>query len=379
MAGQTSVGRLSDTPFAAGQRTLDQKIYSANIGGGACKDVRVNVDTVTNGATYTLLVAAVTLAYTASGAATAAEIRDGLIDLINENEALGNRVYAESVDGDTLKIVAREINDDFSFSESDAKLSSSVQTAAADFESVDFGVLVMHGSDAGTIQKPTALAAVAQVIDLAPTPTNNARYMVAIKGDFDGSGWEEVYTFEYLADASATAAEIVNAFVADINGQMPASSILAANSADKLRLTAEVAGTPFEARGASDDAASPWTLTEVTANVTADFTRRIAGGVIRRNFARQDDAGDAAYGSGEEVPVCYHGPFAVLLDAGVNPALGDPVYVRCTAGAAEVAGACRTDSDGGDAVRLSRAAWRPGGARSALGGVNVAWIDLSPV
>lgn len=381
MAPQTSVSRQIDSPPRPGTCLGQGRDVGSRAGGKAAKIVQLVVDQERNTHDYVLdslggydedgvATTESALTYTSDGSGTKPEINAGLIGVVEANANALRRVnpYPHASSTDTFFLEGRQPGDDFDFAETDDDLTATVTQSAADDAAIPFGAGVCRVTGTEDVCLPSldttaAVAAVAQVHDLEPTPVNNARYLLIISGDFDGDGLAESYPFEFLADASATAAEIVDALVADINAQMPASSILAANSADKLRLTAEVAGTPFEARGSSDDATATWTITEVTANVVAvaasyALTRPFAG-IAGAAPVEQTPVGSGPleHPAGSGLPVRIWGPIQAWIEPGISPATTDSVYLRCVTSGTKLRGMLSNTLVAGETILIPELAW----------------------
>ncbi len=385
---QNAVRRPSDRPYFAGKclRPVFCRPYSA--GGRAAKVWEYTIDTAADDTDYALEVEGSDgdmhdITINSGAGATKTSIRNQLINAINQEADVAGRVVAASSASDKFTVTGRDKGDDFLATESDANLSLSNTVAADDGDSIRFGVGVMHDdAEPLAVENPTrtSTAAVAKVLDITPDPVNDARYLLAISLDEDGDGIPEAdYNFEFLADASATADEIVDGLVADINAAMAASTILAANSASKLRLTSEVAGVEFDANLTSDNATvAAQVKAVVTANVNAAVAldNNFAGVACRSQFVEADANGISQYGPGDTLEVLKEGEVVVLLDAGVDPTPGsNAVHLRCVASGSEVIGAFRDSADGTDTVPVSNCYWTSG-ATTSPDGENVARLYL---
>lgn len=106
-----------------------------------------------------------------------------------------------------------------------------------------------------------ALAKVAQVDTITPTPVNLHHYIVNISGVKNGVPFNIAY--EYDADSSALATEIVTGLTTAINADSAANGVTASGSST-LILTANVAGQPFSTSINGD---ANMSLVHTTANV----------------------------------------------------------------------------------------------------------------
>lgn len=370
----TRTGRAGHIRTSSGYHSR----ISRKVGGQAQEVRKVVVDTATDSTDYTATVEGSAKTITSGVGTTKNLIVLALIDAINGDSDLFSDLYAEEDPDatDALLITRRTLGESFTLT-AGANLTASLITAADAGDSIPPGVLAAQDpNDSEGAVLPSATTAVAQVTDCEPTAENTKRYFVAATGDFDGDGIAETIEGEYLSDGSATAAEIVDGLVANLNAHAPALSVLAANSADKLRLTSEVPGVAFEVAAWSDSATATWTLTTVTANVEQALTNRILGPVVlEQRLELPDGGGLVAFGVGDVITLGEVDEIDVLLDAGETVADGDPVYVRCTAGSGEQLGACRNDSDGGDCLLVANARFCSASS-TGLDGQNIAGIKI---
>lgn len=117
------------------------------------KVVDVNIDTVTNGATYTIVINGVPIAIVADGSAVDTEIRDALIAAIAA-DAFASLVIVGATNG-TNKVRLTELQPalgEVTITEADAKLSLTVVTAHSDEEPMPGGIVVAKGTGDGAIK-----------------------------------------------------------------------------------------------------------------------------------------------------------------------------------------------------------------------------------
>ncbi len=163
MAGQSAVGRQSDTPVRPGKRLggmYEGGDITRQAGGRAVKIIEVTVDTAVNTTAYTYSVqgdddSTRAIAYTSDGSATKTEIRDGLIAAHDADSLAFQRVQAYDSAADRLRIEGREAGDDFTFTESDANLSNSVIQSASSGQDIPFGRLVCESTIAAVAELPS--------------------------------------------------------------------------------------------------------------------------------------------------------------------------------------------------------------------------------
>ena len=295
-----------------------------------------------------------TRTFTGSGFASASAAAADLQTTIDEDGIAGGWV-STSIVTDTITCTARiaGTGGDVTYS-STTNVTVVETTAASDGAAIGFGLAVMHDSTAYQGVRPTATAAVAQVETLTPTAVNSIDYQAGAQ-----LSTGEIYGALYASDGSATVQEIVEALTTVLNAIFPTSTIAATENNTTLILTAEVAGTPFTSMiGAASSAV--WTIAHTTANVTAGFTRPIAGFAVRSNYvgAVVDFSGGEGtpateYAAGLDVPVMEAGVLVAETDDTVSRF--DPVFVRITATGTEKVGSVRNDADGTDCILLAGA------------------------
>lgn len=161
---QRNVGRLSASMapgIALGNGLDDTKLA----GGKTKKVMSLIVGTVTNSATYTATVptlseegveSTTTITYTADGSATDAEIIAGLLAAALSKADVVRRVLPYTVSGTTDRVFfeGRRVGDNFTVSDSDAKLSTATVTAASSGTEVEPGFAVCYASDSDFIEYP---------------------------------------------------------------------------------------------------------------------------------------------------------------------------------------------------------------------------------
>ena len=352
MAVQTAYGDITDNAADAGKSigiASPDNVFALSAGGGAKKVNTIVVDTAANLTAYTYTYNAGVVTFTSDASGTKIEIAAGLADAHNALSASASAGFAVSDGVDTVTITAREVNDDVSVSESDANLTLATTTAASAGSAIPFGIGVQLTA-LGTCGLPSL--GTAKIMTATPTAVNLATYTMSITVDADDDGIKETYSFSFLADASATVAEIVTGLTASGNIAMPADSVLLTDSTTTLTLTSEVAGKDFEATGFGD-----LTATVVMATTTANARERFQGISMKTQRIETTAAGVAQYAADDTVDVLANGEIWALLDAGQAPVAGDSVFCRAVAGASETLGAFRTDSDSGDAFLVPGFYW----------------------
>lgn len=153
MAIQSRVTNLSATPCRPGTPIGSLQhgdTQTRLLGGLGLKLVTLTISEATNDATYTIAAiggtdadgaeTSETISYTADGSATLTEVRNGLLAAAQANENIVRRLNVY-YGADTNKVFfeARVAGDDFTFTESDSKLTSAVTTAAGSAQQLKFG------------------------------------------------------------------------------------------------------------------------------------------------------------------------------------------------------------------------------------------------
>lgn len=201
------------------------------------------------------------------------------------------------------------------------------------------------------------------------TVTDSATYTFTIGG----------FTVSYVADASATAREIVTGLIAAARANQSIMDLLAGinpNGNTKIRITAKTPGTDVTV--AESD--SKLSLATITANVAVEpipfgfaVVQGTAGdrscmlptttgqkfkGIVQRIHSNTDPLGlypATKAGPQQDVSVTYEGTILAIAEQAVAP--GDPVYFRHTASGALVPGGLRKDADTANADLIAGAVW----------------------
>lgn len=163
----------------------------------------------------------------------------------------------------------------------DVQTSSSMVTlsGAADGSSVTFNqkLLVAYAG------RQVRVAGTAQVSTFTITAANNTNYAIVIEATNKFTGSPQNFPYTYTSDASATTAEICNAFVAAINAD-PRISVVASNAGDVLTLTGETPYFTFNGYNANPNGS-----TIVYAVTTPGVVGKWSGTLINNtNFASPD-------------------------------------------------------------------------------------------
>jgi hypothetical protein len=280
---------------------------------------------------YTLEIDGVPISITSDATASDQEINDALVAAINAEPLVNGRVIAAGTAATTFTVTSLFGGLSFTATESDANLTLAQTTANDTADPIPFGALCIYddpeslGPDRlGRVIDSTAVTGevVAQVVVLTPEEENDARYFTAV------TALGVTYVASYLADASATVQEIVEALTTELNAILPATTVAVTEDDATLILTSEVAGVTFTysawALGATGGDAA-WVVTSDTASVdlAADLVNMLAGVAIFTYRASPE--GLAQYEAGQAVPVLDRGEVYVKTEELVDRT--KPVYV----------------------------------------------------
>ena len=362
--------------------------------GGSAAQVTTMVVSSASEATYTWQVGEdsgnlTTLTYAASGTDTTTTIATAIANATNAKVGVSNLVFASSSSA-TVTFTGRQKGASATFvvSESDSKLGTpSNTTTAGDATAIPFGTMVERSSATkavGTAAIGSAIGSGTYTQQVSTITAEGGDITLAsgdvlyatITGDLDGTGVKD-----YSAQAAfrTNAATTLTAFVAALNGVLPANSVIAAVDSDDITFTAEVAGLAFTVSASYDDAdgtPGSFTVTATTANAIP-----LGGGVaLKSHTIEQNASGVSEYGMGDTFSGLTEGKCYVLLDSGITVAEGDACFVRVTAGATEQAGAFSNVSDSGDNLPIGSFGFKGvwvGGNITDMNGNNVAPLYLS--
>jgi len=366
------------------------QIQTITIGG---TPANTNVLTVNIGEDAgSLVTASVTLtAVTAVSTTTAAA---ALVEAINAKIGISNLVFSQNPAGATILVAGRQKGASKTFSMTGSATGggasltvNAISTTAADATVIPFGVMTERSS-------ATKVSGVSFVGSAIGTGTYTAQVSTitaeggditlasgdvlyaTITGDLDGSG---VKSFSAQTAFRTNAATTLTAFVAALNGVLPANSVLAAVDSNNITFTGEVAGLSFSVSASYDDAGG--TPGSFTVAATTPNAIPFGGGVsLKSHTIEQDANGDSEYGMGDTFSGLTEGKCYVLVDSGVTIAEGEACFVRVTAVSPEQAGAFSNVSDGGDNLPIGSFGYKGiwlGGNITDMNGQNVAPLYLT--
>lgn len=245
------------------------------------------------------------VSHTAQTSATTTTVATGIKAAWNASALASSLGYATSSSA-VVTITSRSILNTFTVSDSDAQLACASSGGATPAH-IPYGRLVYRPASDAKLLELNATNLSALTYTLTPAAVNSQTYTVFI--DIPGIGvWPNVTA----GDGSATVTEIVDAFVAIINGLVPANSIVASNDSDTLLLTSEVDGLWFRAGGGSSSASATWT---VATNGAATINTAVGFAMRKQDHVTTLSSGVAGYAAFDEVSVLSSGVCLVETDA----------------------------------------------------------------
>lgn len=337
------------------------------------RTAQVATYTVTGDAIVTVEINNVSIATAAAGGSTALTAA-ALTAAINAEPLVSGHVVAVQATADVV-VTSRIAGQGFTATESDSNLTLVQTTADDDADPIGAGVLVVRdGTDNRKARVAATGALTAKVINAVPTAVNDATYYAAVK--VNGI----TYQAEYLADASATAAEIVDAtagLTAVLNGLLPANTVVVTeDGTDTMTFTAEIAGLDFEVEFGSNGATAVWAVTETTVNKITDINKAALGVTLLDQGKEGSDDGSIQYAGGENMSVRRMGVIPVICQDGA-PSWQDDVYGGV---GSSHQGLFRKSASGANYIKLDpdRFAWLESGGTNDDGDV-VALLMLNLV
>lgn len=288
--------------------------------GGSFSAGTVYVFTVLVGGTST------SVSYTALAADTdLTGVAASIVAQVNDTEAVRGFLAATNSSSATITFTGQYPGIAFTISEADSNLGTpSTTTSAAEADTVAFGLALIGITFTGASRLghvPVEANFSAQVITITITTGAGASFtpQVRING--------ETYTGDAVVhntNVATTATDIAT----EINGVMPATTVIATTSGADVILTAEVPGAEFGAdiivAGVAVDATKVATTGPTTAT---SFERAFAGVSIRdehiENLTRGGD--DPAYPANFGIRCLAAG--RIVTSNSENPEFGDDVWV----------------------------------------------------
>jgi len=309
----------------------------------------VTVDTASDDTDYTVTVDGNDITITSDGSATKTEIRDALIDAINNEPLINGTVVAEAGNSDDFTITARIGGVGFTFSESDSNLSSTTTQGDGDAGAVPFARgAEFHGFSA------------------------NGRHMARLLDAANLTGRDLELTLDGYSTGTYTVVVEVNGetLIAQTVDGGDVDTVLGALQTDLdahnlLSASVDTGATPSELHiTPATDGFADFRIVSVSAAAGQEFTytvdaegddiRDLFAGVAMRNpNLEADTANDpdlSQYPGGENMIVRARGPVFVDtendLDLEANP--DGEVYVRLSAnGSLDKLGGFRSDYSSG--------------------------------
>lgn len=347
---QARVGDLVD------RDTLNRLVDLMNSEGGLAQTTTIAVNAATNSGDYTLTFALLDddgetiftedVEFTADASATVAEVGAGIVAAINANPFA--RMYAlASFSTPTITIQGLTENQSFTVTRTGAAALTDLGaptnsvTAAAD-ETIPFGRAIItqgYGSDPNEANErgalPLSTRFTAQVATVTPVYGAGSDTSVRIR---------DMHTGRIIADTimrhDTGLADLIAELVLELNTQLPANSVLAANVAGtSMTLTAEKPGFEFDVEVGTGEgvAATPSTvaLAYTTGPSRATSILRSFRGITLR---AEDEAAASiggqttGYGTNEVVKALRESDGGVWIQSSETPTAGGDVWVETTAG-----------------------------------------------
>jgi len=303
------------------------------------------IDSVANLTDYLIRVAGITLTITSDAAAVDTEIRDALIDAVNESP-LSGVCTAVSTGATTFTLTANQAGEDLDVVDIDSRLSLVHTTSASNNSALPAGRMVSRSSDGLGCAPPSIVAAVAAIKTLTITPAASAKQSVGIV--FGGV----VYgPWDVTSANPAVVKDDVEALAALMNSDLPANTVAITEDDTKLIGTSEVPGTDFYFTYSANATGVAFATATSQANVAASFTYPLVGAV---QYPPQKASAEVLPDETAQVVVGAEEMFLGAEDA--PSSLTAAIYVRGTAGSlsTQVPGTIRfTDSDSGKCLAVS--------------------------
>lgn len=319
------------------------------------------VDTITvTGATalktYTETIDGVAVSYVADATATIAEITDGLAAAINAEPSVRGKCSASSDGASIITVTGTIPGLAYTITDADAQLTTASVTTAASADAVPFGTLLVNPTGYVTDEaeeygvRANSGLFTAQVVTLVPTYVATAATTIRIR---------DMHSGRIIADTTQThdtdLADLIAELVADLNTQLPAASVIAANvgPGTSMTLTAEVAGLEFDVEVGLAEAGAATTPTCAKTYTTGpsratSLLRAIEGVSLYASDEEATAAGTAtssataSYPANAGVRAMTHGQ--IWVTSAQTIANGEDVYVELSAASAARGQFYNTDS-----------------------------------
>lgn len=293
----------------------------------------ITVGGATNDTTYTVTVGGSASTYTSDASATVAEIHAGLVAAINANPVARGQMVASGT-SPSLVLTAVYPGQAITVSVDDGGTGDlgtvAATTAAATADAVGFGKAMVNSGYSS--DRPDMLGYVASTADFTAQVVTftydsvGTGDEVSLEIMFQGQRYAETVT--YATSQTATLAALVTAMDVILDAAFGAGfSIALASDATTITLTADIAGSEFDAVSMVDGAGTV-SKAYTTPPSTATSYARIFAGFSKRRMDIEDAtlAGDdPAYPANIGVEVVTRGLGYVSNSQGVS--FGDDVFV----------------------------------------------------
>lgn len=343
----------------------------------------LTVDTATNDHEYLVTVQGQVISYTADGATSKTEVRDGLTAAINANAIARGSVVADADTADVVTLTGLYPGADFSVVDVDALLTLATDTAAATADPIPFGRAVISDglvSNESTrlvkIAKSTSFTAQVQTVEVAyiASAVINVR-VYEVRGD------DRVLLAE-AEHASATDQDTtLDTLIADLNARLPANTVLVAaddDPATALVFTAEIAGLEFVSEvndiGGGATAAAITSTNTTGPSPSTSLHRALKGiSMYSHDPAATIGGSEGEYAANAGVRYAETGP--LWVDDPGSVVAGTTVYIELDGSGTEAGRPYNTSSSTRVALSRQVARWeRPG--HTAADGLAVLRLDL---
>jgi len=384
--GAANYNLISAEPGFAGQ-VVDARsaVVTSRTNGGAVAQVStVTVDSASASTLYTLDVTingvTTSLSYTSDGTPTTTEIAAGLEAELDASPVVSGLIAASSATN-VLTLTGKIANQAFSLAMSAgaSDITIATGTAASGAASIYPGRGVVElASDLGNCRLPSTADDTLKVVTVTYAGSFAAGDVFSLMIS-PGRGAESIFSPIPVSLVGVTdLATTIDGLDAALNAALPANSIAVTNTNTTLVFTSELPNLDFEVTVSVADAAggtSGQTFSQADSTALVDL--KFLGVAMLDRMRPMDSNGDPIFGDGDIVPILEEGMIYAVLDDGITPTIGDPVFCRASASGSEVLGAFRDSQDAADCflVPPSRARWVDSSAYN-LNGVRCARLQL---
>lgn len=327
----------------------------------------ITVDTAADNTTYTVSVNGETVTVNSGTSATTTTIATAIKEAINEDYPLARAACIATSSTNVVTLTGLNPGRSFTVTDSDANLTTATGTAAATADTIAFGRAMIGtgfatnaANEKGALPKSTYLSAQTGTI----TITYNSG-SVYTAGVYVAGQWYDAQTVG-ATNLATTAA----ALTSNLNGVLPANTVIVTSSAGVITFTAEIAGLEFDLRAGVGDATAT-TAVSYTKSYTSSLEIALKGISIaaldEENLTVEGN--DVVYPANAMVKVLQKGKIWVDFPAETSLTYNSAVYVE-TSGSN--AGKLYNDSSSTRVkLPLSKARWLRKSENEALALVQI--------